>query len=681
MEDSHSFITNSPKKLDESHSKNDFQKKIRKSFKNLSRITPNNLNTKNNSALNIFSDKTPFTCMAKNCINIKNIYNKITPSCLRKNKKYGNFYIFGKRELYLNQSIKEGKKVFKYQELVGNLKKPKNMRKITKSNSSSNSIYLTEYLSKTIQDQISLPLLEKEKLVIEEDKSNSINKINQNQKFNRNSYIKKNKSFVRSYTNDNDINNISNILKNANKNKKDMDIILLKKIKLNTKNDDNDLINNEDEYLKNKSLLKKQKILEQSILGNQSVNEYINDFRKIILDKYNLKIKNEKVKVVNENIDNKLNKIKDDLKDLETNSELFIKNFYPKFNEYIKFFMKQQEIERQKNMYYINKVYLLEKNIAMIKNKINKCQNEKEYLMREMFLQICIHEKKLDLPKYYKDILLNDFSYEKVKEKYGQEITEDEYNRVSGYINSLDISDMEMVLDKLNQLTNNNIELINSYNKARENHLRYKKYQKKVEEEVNNDVQKEIDNLIIEKEKQLNILIKKYKLTEKDLSNVLKYVSKSNNIRTKHGKLYTKIEYILDNLNKNLNYEFDFDDRIKGTITEEKIIIQMLRKIEIIITMFLAQYKNDKIIYPEKVKYFKNIFDKDKKIQKAKEQKIFLFQKLEKEREKIFERYNKILFLQNRKIYINKPNKTKSFDKDLSKHEEKKDKIDDFLYD
>jgi hypothetical protein len=160
---------------------------------------------------------------------------------------------------------------------------------------------------------------------------------------------------------------------------------------LNTKNDDNDLINNEDEYLKNKSLLKKQKILKQTILGNQSVNEYINDFRKIILDKYNLKIKNEKVKVVNENIDNKLNKIKDDLKDLETNSELFIKNFYPKFNEYIKFFMKQQEIERQKNMYYINKVYLLEKNIAMIKNKINKCQNEKEYLMREMFLQICIH--------------------------------------------------------------------------------------------------------------------------------------------------------------------------------------------------------------------------------------------------------------------------------------------------
>ena len=681
MEDSHSFITNSTKKLDESQTKNDFQKKIRKSFKNLSRITPNNLNTKNNSALNIFSDKTPFTCMAKNCINIKNIYNKITPSCLRKNKKYGNFYIFGKRELYLNQSIKEGKKVFKYQELVGNLKKPKNMRKITKSNSSSNSIYLTEYLSKTIQDQISLPLLEKEKLVIEEDKSNSINKINQNQKFNRNSYIKKNKSFFRSYTNDNDINNISNILKNANKNKKDMDIILLKKIKLNKNNDDNDLINNEDEYLKNKSLLKKQKILEQSILGNQSVNEYINDFRKIILDKYNLKIKNEKVKVVNENIDNKLNKIKDDLKDLETNSELFIKNFYPKFNEYIKFFMKQQEIERQKNMYYINKVYLLEKNIAMIKNKINKCQNEKEYLMREMFLQICIHEKKLDLPKYYKDIILNDFSYEKVKEKYGQEITEDEYNRVSGYINSLDISDMEMVLDKLNQLTNNNIELINSYNKARENHLRYKKYQKKVEEEVNNDVQKEIDNLIIEKEKQLNILMKKYKLTEKDLSNVLKYVSKSNNIRTKHGKLYTKIEYILDNLNKNLNYEFDFDDRIKGTITEEKIIIQMLRKIEIIITMFLAQYKNDKIIYPEKVKYFKNIFDKDKKIQKAKEQKIFLFQKLEKEREKILERYNKILFLQNRKIYIKKPSKTKSFDKDLSKHEEKKDKIDDFLYD
>ena len=78
-------------------------------------------------------------------------------------------------------------------------------------------------------------------------------------------------------------------------------------------------------------------------------------------------------------------------------------------------------------MAYVNKIYLLEKRIQVIKNKINKYQTEKEYLKREMLLQIGIQEKKLNLPKYYTDILINDLSFEEIKEKYGINIDQKEY--------------------------------------------------------------------------------------------------------------------------------------------------------------------------------------------------------------------------------------------------------------
>ena len=112
-------------------------------------------------------------------------------------------------------------------------------------------------------------------------------------------------------------------------------------------------------------------------------------------------------------MENKLNKINDNLLDLELSSKLFLQEFYPKFNEYIKFFEKLREIERHKNLFYINKVYLLEKRINTIKNKISKYQIEKEYLMKEMLLQISIQEKNLNLPKYYTDILIKDFTMNK----------------------------------------------------------------------------------------------------------------------------------------------------------------------------------------------------------------------------------------------------------------------------
>ena len=687
---SHSFYANSFKTFDNSQiifNNNPLKNKIKKNLKIFSNINTNLYYQKNNSASNIFLEKLSQTSLAKNSIEIKNMYNRLTPSCLRNNKKYGNFYIFGKRELAFNKSVKEGKLVFKYHQSIGIEKKPKNIIKIMNPNKINDSLYLTESISKSTKNKTTLPLIEKDKSINEENKSISINNKyeNKNISFSRNSLHKNNIS-NNNNIDINSFNNIEDYIKNYNinnneiKNKNKKSVIYLKKISLIKEKEKEDL--EKKEITTHYSLFKKQEILEKSY-GKNGLKDYINDFREILLDKYNLSIKKEKEKVVNENVENKLNKINDNLLDLELSSKLFLQEFYPKFNEYIKFFEKLREIERQKNLFYINKVYLLEKRINTIKNKISKYQIEKEYLMKEMLLQISIQEKNLNLPKYYTDILIKDFTYEQIKEKYGEDIEEKEYNNILQYKSSLDENEMDSIFEKIQQLENENIELINAFNKAHAIHLVYKKKRQKVKEEIENDSKKQLDKLILAKERQLNLFKLKFKNTEKDLNNLLKSkdYSPSDNSKLRHSKIYLKVELLLKNLDENLNYELDIDDKIRGKITEEKLIIQAIRRIEIIITMFLAEYKEEKINYPKKVKYYKNIFDKERKFKKAIEQKRNNFLKLERERKKIFDKYTKIIFLKNKKIYHIKPDKKVAVDVDLSKLKEKGDKIEQFLYD
>ena len=650
MKNSYSFTLLSTKSLKDNQ--------IIKSHKFNKEFNSLNLNlAKSNSSSNLLLDKQSFTTFNKknNDVNLKNIFNKLASSFYQKvKKKYRNLYIFEKREIAYNKSIQEGRKVFKYDQSIELMKSSKRNR------GSFNSLYLTESLNKSTKNQTSLPLLEKDKSLNEEYQTSIINN-NKNINLSRNSFI-----------------NIStNILnkknKSINENINKDDIILLKRINLNeTKGND---------YLKRISLIKKQKILERNMNKNYYKKKYINDERNVILDKYNINIKKEKIKVIEENLNNKIKKINNDIKQLELNSELFKLNFIPKLNEYYRYIRNKKDIENQKNLLYINKIYLLKKHILFIKSRITKRQKEKEFLMREIFLQISIKERKLNLPEYYKDILLNDYSYEQIKEKYGNEINKEEYNRISKYIESLDVNDMEIIFENLNKLTNNNMELLHEYNKIQEKNLNYKKHRKKIELEINSDAQKEINNLIKEKESILNIKIKKYKENKKIYFDLTNDISYKNSLGKKRSNLFIKLDSFLKMLKDNLKYKINTEDDIKGKITEEKIMMNYLEKIEIIINRFLSVHKGIKNNYSDKIKSLKSIFDKEKKFRKAQEQKKNIALKFETDRKKLFDRYNKILFLPKKKVYYKKPNKTITFEKKFEKFEEKGNKIEDFLFD
>ena len=650
MKNSYSFTLLSTKSLKDNQ--------IIKSHKFNKEFNSLNLNlAKSNSSSNLLLDKQSFTTFNKknNDVNLKNIFNKLASSFYQKvKKKYRNLYIFEKREIAYNKSIQEGRKVFKYDQSIELMKSSKRNR------GSFNSLYLTESLNKSTKNQTSLPLLEKDKSLNEEYQTSIINN-NKNINLSRNSFI-----------------NIStNILNKKNKtiseNINKDDIILLKRINLNETKDN--------DYLKRISLIKKQKILERNINKNYYKKKYINDERNVILDKYNINIKKEKIKVIEENLNNKIKKINNDIKQLELNSELFKLNFMPKLNEYYRYIRNKKDIENQKNLLYINKIYLLKKHILFIKSRITKRQKEKEFLMREIFLQISIKEKKLNLPEYYKDILLNDYSYEQIKEKYGNEINKEEYNRISKYIESLDVNDMEIIFENLNKLTNNNMELLHEYNKIQEKNLNYKKHRKKIELEINSGAQKEINNLIKEKERILNIKIKKYKENKKIYFDLTNDISYKNSLGKKRSNLFIKLDSFLKMLKDNLNYKINTEDDIKGKITEEKIMMNYLEKIEIIINRFLSVHKGIKNNYSDKIKSLKSIFDREKKFRKAQEQKKNIALKFETDRKKLFDRYNKILFLPKKKVYYKKPNKTITFEEKFEKFEEKGNKIEDFLFD
>ena len=650
MKNSYSFTLLSTKSLKDNQ--------IIKSHKFNKEFNSLNLNlAKSNSSSNLLLDKQSFTTFNKknNDVNLKNIFNKLASSFYQKvKKKYRNLYIFEKREIAYNKSIQEGRKVFKYDQSIELMKSSKRNR------GSFNSLYLTESLNKSTKNQTSLPLLEKDKSLNEEYQTSIINN-NKNINLSRNSFInistnilnKKNKS----------------ISENINKD----DIILLKRINLNETKDN--------DYLKRISLIKKQKILERNMNKNYYKKKYINDERNVILDKYNINIKKEKIKVIEENLNGKIKKINNDIKQLELNAELFKLNFMPKLNEYYRYIRNKKDIENQRNLLYINKIYLLKKHILFIKSRITKRQKEKEFLMREIFLQISIKEKKLNLPEYYKDILLNDYSYEQIKEKYGNEINKEEYNRISKYIESLDVNDMEIIFENLNKLTNNNMELLHEYNKIQEKNLNYKKHRKKIELEINSDAQKEINNLIKEKESILNIKIKKYKENKKIYFDLTNDISYKNSLGKKRSNLFIKLDSFLKMLKDNLNYKINTEDDIKGKITEEKIMMNYLEKIEIIINRFLSVHKGIKNNYSDKIKSLKSIFDREKKFRKAQEQKKNIALKFETDRKKLFDRYNKILFLPKKKVYYKKPNKTITFEEKFEKFEEKGNKIEDFLFD
>ena len=208
-----------------------------------------------------------------------------------------------------------------------------------------------------------------------------------------------NKTFLSSNNSNLLINNDFSKINNAN-------ILLFFQKEKNNKVSNNNLNNKK----KNSSSSDKfKKMIEckiKSINPNKiDLNSYIEETRNFNLNKYSNLMKKENYKICKENIANILEYYKDKYINLERKKKLLNIHFIEKMGDYVKFINSQKEKEKAKNTNLINIIIEIKNEIKQLNKNIAKKIQYKKNILRWIYLQIQLKEKKIKLPSYYRTIL------------------------------------------------------------------------------------------------------------------------------------------------------------------------------------------------------------------------------------------------------------------------------------
>ena len=396
-------------------------------------------------------------------------------------------------------------------------------------------------------------------------------------------------------------------------------------------------------YLKNSELAK---------------SRYMNDFNMYLTNKLHFKTKAEKLKILLENDQEKIEQLNNKINALKRDFSGFNDTFYHKFSQYVKEIYNNKETEKERNNTYIEQLIILKNTVNILQAAVNKIKNNANSFNHWLYLQICLKEKKISLPQSYKDILESkDEDKDSLINKYGEEL----FNHVKKYKNNIPYQDADEFLNQFDFYENKNLELLNKYHVLRteirdkeneknilEKYYDFEKYEKEFNELLNSKMKVynklKFENNNLEEHKQI-LIAKKYKAKIND------------NIATKkHSKIYNKTQQILSNIKSLSNYTFKKEAINKTTIrkiSEQQLILFNLSKIEIIIDILVKKNKSYKEIYPEKMYELKILLDREKKYIKNIEQLNNIKMQYEEERRKIIKKYEKILILPTHKININ----------------------------
>ena len=597
----------------------------------------------------------------------RNFNNKrLTSISLIGNKtKYANYYIFSKRENAFHQSIQNNKKVFKYQnfslfEEKGKTTTNKIRRKKNNNNNLNNNKYSSLYLTQNIlrENKTMLPLIGNEK------------SINKDFDGNKTFIDKKDKQKITTST------NYATVIKDKN---------FLNKI--TDKNDQERISKSREEKKRDKIILKKIDIYNRCNSKDILKSKFIENMREFLLEKYNIQIKQEKTKIFQENIKDKIEFINDRIKILKNEFNCFNDRFVTKFSEYIKQVIQMKDIEKNKDNLYLNYIFQLKKEIVSLNLRNKKIKNDRDGLNRWMYLQICVKEKKKVLPKYYK-IILEDKQDENKEEL--KKIDKNLINNVLKYKNNIIYKNGDLFLEQIKKYENQNIDLLTYYNLLREEIDELNKEKELLLIENNQkEMEKEEDKLVGIKLKMLVNVKNKYNKLTQYWQSVKTLIDNNDEdeeefINKKYTKLYYKTSKLLNNLNSYINYDFQKIGIVKSykNISEESLILLNLTKIEILTDIFIAKNTSFKKNFSDKMNNFQTLLDKNKKLKKNIEQRKNIKLKLERERDKIFKKYNKIVILPTHKLNINNVLTKKLILKKYREQKKNKEEIiDDYLYD
>ena len=151
--------------------------------------------------------------------------------------------------------------------------------------------------------------------------------------------------------------------------------------------------------------------------NKESIYDYIYKTRDLVLMKYTLGVKNERTIRLKEHYLNNINKIDEIENSIIKTKKLFNEGFYTKFNDYVKELEIQREIGKTENVNLLNQILKYKNELSQLESKIKKVEYEKNNIVRWIFFQIEIKEKRIKLPQYYKTIIEeNDENIKKIFE-------------------------------------------------------------------------------------------------------------------------------------------------------------------------------------------------------------------------------------------------------------------------
>jgi hypothetical protein len=119
------------------------------------------------------------------------------------------------------------------------------------------------------------------------------------------------------------------------------------------------------------------------------------------------KAKTERLHRLEEAYQSQIEFYKDSIKSFKMSKKLLENDFINRIGDYAKFISTTREREKIKESSLRQQIMDYRQEIEQIKSKINKIEIEKKNIIKWIFLQIQMKEKKLLLPDYYKQIITN----------------------------------------------------------------------------------------------------------------------------------------------------------------------------------------------------------------------------------------------------------------------------------
>ncbi len=392
---------------------------------------------------------------------------------------------------------------------------------------------------------------------------------------------------------------------------------------------------------------------------NNSIGEIINKSREIQIINYSQQIMKERLNILSEKYQNKLEELDEKIITMTQAKTLYDEKYINSFNKYIKNLQIKRDEEKTIEIQLTNKILDLKKEIQDLINKVKKLETIKNSLDRWMYLQIQVKEKIKELPTHYKLVL----DVKLTNNPIMKTVFSDEINRLSKYKGKKIYSSKEF-LEEFKKYENDNLKLIDRYNNLQKEILNLKQIKHKIIS-MNKDFYDYLDINLNNQQKLLNNLKEKNKMLQKEKNGLLFNLKKTKirrcvsdgSIKFNHSsksklklkylnsKLFLKIYEVLNNISKkNIIIE-------KYThSTKEREMLMMLKQIEILFDNLLRINKEYSLKYVKEIIEIKSKIEKERKTEKASQQREILMKKFDLIREKIENRIHKVYFLPKKNV-------------------------------